>query len=65
MVREGVPLNVFYPSSYNGVFQIPIILSEVLSADLLSETMREGRQSIKRIKSIILPLLWGSLGWVD
>ena len=60
--REGVPLNVFYPSSNNGVSVNPLILSEVLTADLLSETMRQGRAVDEDTKeynfSALLGLAW-------
>ena len=61
--REGVPLNVFYPSSYNGVSSNPLILSEVLSADLLSETMREGKAVDKKNKEYNFAALLG-LAWL-
>jgi len=60
--REGVPLNVFYPSANNRVSSKPLILSEVLSADLVSKTMREGRAVDEKDKeynfSAILGLAW-------
>ena len=56
-------MNVFYPSSYNGVSSNPLILLEVLSADLLSETMREGKAVDKKNKEYNFAALLG-LAWL-
>lgn len=42
--REGVPVNVFFPSSKKGESREPIILPEILTSALVKETLSKGYQ---------------------